>query len=143
MIDLLLKQDDKILDMEITSSFNSLRQTVYHMWGAEDIWLQRLLLAEQPVWKPSVFKGDMKEACAAWQEASKGLQQFVEKQFNDAAFSHVLQYYNLKKQSNKTTVSRALLQAFNHATYHRGQLVTMLRQAGVTKIPGTDIHLFK
>ncbi|MGZ3851281.1 MAG: DinB family protein [Flavisolibacter sp.] len=31
-----------------------------------------------------------------------------------------------------------LLHAFNHGTYHRGQLVNMLRQLGVDKIPGTD-----
>jgi len=143
LIDVMLKQSNEVLDMEITSSFNSIRQTAYHMWGAEDIWLQRLLLTEQPVWAPSVFDGDMQQACNNWMKTSKSLLQFVEKQFDDNAFSHVFQYYNLKKQSSKNTVGNALLQVFNHATYHRGQLVTMLRQAGITKIPGTDFMLFK
>jgi uncharacterized damage-inducible protein DinB len=31
---------------------------------------------------------------------------------------------------------------FNHATYHRGQLVTMLRQIGAEKIPATDFAAF-
>jgi uncharacterized damage-inducible protein DinB len=31
-----------------------------------------------------------------------------------------------------------LLHLFNHNTYHRGQLVTMLRQLGMDKIPATD-----
>jgi uncharacterized damage-inducible protein DinB len=31
-----------------------------------------------------------------------------------------------------------LLHVFNHGTYHRGQLVTMLRQLGIENIPATD-----
>jgi uncharacterized damage-inducible protein DinB len=31
-----------------------------------------------------------------------------------------------------------LLHLFNHGTYHRGQLVTMLRELGIEKIPPTD-----
>ncbi|HEY9177304.1 MAG TPA: DinB family protein [Flavipsychrobacter sp.] len=140
--DILLKADDEILDREITSSFPSIRTTVYHMWSAEDIWLQRLQLVEQPVWAQSVFNGNFDEAVRKWQEASNELLAFVERQYNDEAFRHVLQYYNLKKVSFKVPVYAVLTQVFNHATYHRGQLVTMMRQAGIKKIPGTDFHLF-
>jgi uncharacterized damage-inducible protein DinB len=31
-----------------------------------------------------------------------------------------------------------LLHVFNHGTYHRGQLINILRQAGVEKVPETD-----
>jgi uncharacterized damage-inducible protein DinB len=34
------------------------------------------------------------------------------------------------------------MHVFNHGTYHRGQLVTMLRQVGVTEIPQTDYIAF-
>jgi uncharacterized damage-inducible protein DinB len=142
LIDVLQKLDNEQLDAEIPSSFPSIRKTIYHLWSAEDIWLQRLLLAEQPVWAESVFEGNFDEAVGKWQDASAGLLAFVEKQYNDESFRHILQYYNLKKISFKVPVSTVLMQVFNHATYHRGQLVTMLRQAGVKKIPGTDFHIF-
>lgn len=142
MIETLLQLDERRLDMVIESSFSSIRKTVYHMWSAEDIWMQRLHLAEQPVWAESAFKGDFEEAVKKWGQVSKKIQTFVEKQFSDDSFTHVVQYYNLKRQHTKVPVYVCLLQAFNHATYHRGQLVTMLRQAGVTKIPGTDFHIF-
>lgn len=141
-IDVLLKLDEAALDTEITSSFPSIRKTVYHLWSAEDIWLQRLNLAEQPQWAESVFSGNFATALEKWQNASQALQAFVENQYDDEAFRHVLQYYNLKKVSFKIPVYIVLMQAFNHATYHRGQLTTMLRQAGVKKIPGTDLHTF-
>jgi uncharacterized damage-inducible protein DinB len=35
-------------------------------------------------------------------------------------------------------VYQILLHLANHNTYHRGQLVNMLRQLGVEKIPQTD-----
>lgn len=140
--DILVKADEGVLDKEIPSSFPSIRTTVYHMWSAEDIWLQRLQLAEQPVWAQSVFNGSFDEAVRKWQEVSKELLAFVEQQYNDEAFRHVLQYYNLKKVSFKVPVYIVLTQVFNHATYHRGQLVTMMRQAGIKKIPGTDFHIF-
>jgi uncharacterized damage-inducible protein DinB len=138
MIDITLAQDVAILDTEVVSSFPSLRQTVYHTWGAESIWLQRLQLAEHPVWEPTEFAGTFEEACAAWQQASNDLLQFVEKQYDDSALIHVFQYYDLKKNSYKTPVYQALHHVFNHGTYHRGQLITMLRQLGVTKLPSTD-----
>ena len=31
---------------------------------------------------------------------------------------------------------------FNHATYHRGQLINMLRQLGVEKVPQTDFSFW-
>lgn len=142
MAEVLLQLHEQQLDMEIESSFPTIRQTVYHMWSAEDIWLQRLQLVEQPIWADSVFKGTFADAVKKWGQVSKGLAGFIEKQFSDESFMHVVQYYNLKKQHFKVPVYVCLAQAFNHATYHRGQLVTMARQAGVKKIPGTDFHIF-
>ena len=34
-------------------------------------------------------------------------------------------------------------QVFNHVAYHRGQLVNMLRQLGLEKIPPTDFNNVK
>ncbi len=142
IMETMLRLDDAILDQEIASSFPSLRRTAYHMWSAEFIWLQRLQLVENPVWIETVFKGNVQEAFAEWEQVSKSLLQFVERQYNDHSLEHVLQYYNSKKEPFKNPVYSILQHVFNHATYHRGQLVTMLRQAGITKIPATDMIVF-
>lgn len=142
-ISVLEKLSDEQLDMEIKSSFSDIRKTVYHMWSAEDIWIQRLKLVEKPIWAEMAFEGSFSEALENWKECSLKLYEFIAEQRNDDAFTHVLEYYNLKKQSNKLQVNTALMQVLNHATYHRGQLVTMFRQAGVKKVPSTDYMLFK
>ncbi len=138
IMDALLKLGDGAVDKEIISSFPSVRSTVYHIWSAEFIWLQRLLLVEHPVWMASDFKGTFEEACTDWQRVSVALEQFIQKQYDDYALQHVLQYYDLKKTSHKTPVFQVLHHIFNHSTYHRGQLVTMLRQSDAKEIPGTD-----
>jgi uncharacterized damage-inducible protein DinB len=142
IIDALLKLDESSLDTEITSSFPSLRKTVYHTWSAEFIWLQRVQLVENPVWIESDFQGTFREACSEWLGVSAAMVQFTEKQYDDSAFTHVLQYYDRAKASHKMQVCQVLQHVFNHSTYHRGQLVTMLRQAGAKEIPGTDFVIF-
>lgn len=138
LIDVMLKLDEEDADKEIISSFPSLRSTVYHTWGAEYIWLQRLELTEQPVWIAKTFGGTFEAACAEWQRVSQVLVEFIERQFDDKALEHVFQYYNSEKKSFKDPVYEVLQHVFNHSTYHRGQLVTMLRQLGIEKLPQLD-----
>lgn len=142
IIETLLQLEKQKLDLEIESSFSSIHKTVYHVWSAEYVWLQRLQLAEHAVWMESTFNGSFEEACERWLNASSQLYDFVSKQYDDKAFAHVFQYYNLKKQSVKMPVRDVLMQVFNHSTYHRGQLVTMMRLCGMNKIPGTDFITF-
>ena len=138
----MLKLEDEKLDKEIISSFPSLRDTAYHIWGAEFLWLQRLQLTEQPVYMPYIFKGTFEEACTDWQQVLQVLIDFISGQYDDKGLEHVFQYYNSEKKSFKNSVCEALQHVFNHSTYHRGQLVTMLRQLGLEKIPETDFTAF-
>ena len=126
---------------EIESSFNSLLKTVLHMYDAESIWWQRMRLSEK-VRRPSDdFSGTMKDASLSllqqsrqWQEWSNAAQEHM--------FSHEFIYFNTKKEQFKQPVYEVIMQVCNHNTYHRGQLVTMLRQLGVEKIPQTDFIIY-
>ncbi len=142
MITLLHELSDAQIDADINSSFNSIRKTVYHSWSAEDIWLQRLKLVENPIWQQAQFQGNFEEALHEWEKCGADLLQFIENQYNDRALEHVVQYSSLDKQVHKTATYIILQHVFNHATYHRGQLVTMLRQVGITKIPSFDLIVY-
>ncbi|HVF96026.1 MAG TPA: DinB family protein [Flavisolibacter sp.] len=122
---------------EIKSSFASLHKTVLHMLDAESIWWQRLKLQER-IERPSVnFSGKFSDLHHQLLVQNKRWQEWIA-----SAAEHQLQhefiYRNLKKQRFKQTVYQMLLHMFNHSTYHRGQIVTLLRQLGVEKIPATD-----
>jgi uncharacterized damage-inducible protein DinB len=139
--DVLKKLTEEQLAIEIVSSFPTVRKTVYHMWDAESMWYQRLKLAEQPVKPTTGFEGSFADGCTLWVKQSQILQDWVN-QVQEVRLPHVVAYYDSQKQYAKSTVIDILMHVFNHATYHRGQLVTMLRQTGITKIPVTDYGEF-
>jgi len=58
--------------------------------------------------------------------------------FPEPSLQEELHYKNLKGDSYHEPYYQLLMHLFNHATYHRGQLVTMLRQIGIETIPQTD-----
>jgi len=122
---------------QLPSSFNSLYATLLHMWNAESIWWQRMKLHERIVAPTEFFKGSI-------QDLSNGLLQQNEQWIDwvnnatEAALDHVFQYQNSKREQFKQPTYQMLLHVFNHGTYHRGQLITMLHQLGIEKLPATD-----
>lgn len=122
---------------KLSSSFSNLFEMVLHLYDAENIWWQRMKLLEH-VAKPSdYFSGDMQELSITLLHQNKQWQDWIANA-NEHQLTHVFQYQNSKKQQFKQPVYQMLLHVFNHGTYHRGQLVNMLRQVGVEKIPATD-----
>jgi uncharacterized damage-inducible protein DinB len=125
---------------EVKSSFTSLQKTIIHMWDAESIWWQRMKLQENIVIPGLTFHATMHEAVNGLMNQSKDWMNWVQ-QANELQLEHVFAYQNSKKEQFKQPMWQMLLHMFNHATFHRGQLVTILRQVGEEKIPPTDyIH---
>ena len=132
---------DDALNKEINSSFPSIYKTVLHLWDVEDIWWQRLKLAEQQVWQSDTFNGSVIELTNNLLAQSKQWKEWVDVA-TEAALQHEFIYRNSKKDQFKQPVYEMLLHLFNHQTFHRGQLITMLRQTGEGTIPNTDLISF-
>jgi uncharacterized damage-inducible protein DinB len=125
------------LDTEIISSFSSIRKTVQHTWGAEDIWLQRLQRVASPVWNGLNTQISFSEVLTNWRATSESLIAFAES-LDEAAFSDTIHVVSLKGATSEDVIADVLQHVANHGSYHRGQLVTMLRQLGFSTIPQTD-----
>ena len=134
VINLLPEEKQK---QEVTSSFSSLYKTVLHMWSAESVWWQRMKLLERLYIPAESFSGDMKELSNQLISQNRQWNEWITNA-NEHQLQHVFQYYNFKKEQFKQPIYQMLLHVFNHGTYHRGQLVNMLRQLGVEKVPATD-----
>lgn len=50
--------------------------------------------------------------------------------------------FKVRSEEWKMEFVKTVLHHNNHATYHRGQLVTMLRQAGFTNFSNTDLATY-
>jgi uncharacterized damage-inducible protein DinB len=120
----------------IPSSFDSLYKTVFHVWGAESLWLGRLNLA------PITITGDpFNESMEKLSEALEAIDQLWVEWVNskdDDQLSEKLHYHNKAGLPFYQSYDLLLQHIFNHSTYHNGQLVTMLRTLGVKNLPSTD-----
>ena len=139
--DKLKELSEEQLNREIVSSFPSLYKTVLHLMDVESIWWQRLKLAEHVEWPGKNFNGSFDELSKMLLQLSRQWEEWV-RNANEANITHVFAYQNSKKEQFKQPVYEMLLHLFNHQTFHRGQVVNMLRQLGIEKILPTDFIVF-
>lgn len=133
----LSKLDESFLDKEIQSSFPSLRKTMYHIWDAETIWLNRLKRKGNsvlPIKHEGMTFSEFKEN---FLQTSTEFVDLVSS--NDSTyFSPHLTYQNSEGKEFTNSIQDIIHHVMNHSTYHRGQIVTMLRMAGFTDVSSTD-----
>lgn len=126
---------------EIPSSYNSLYKTVLHMLDAETVWWQRLKLQEKLQVPSQHFSGSMQELADELMQQSKRWEEWVNNA-SDLSLEHVFQYQTFKQEQFKQPTWQMIMHVINHSTYHRGQLINMLRQLGIEKLPSTDFIMW-
>jgi uncharacterized damage-inducible protein DinB len=125
------------LDRDFPTSFPTLRRTWYHLWDAEYIWLQRNQgLSFMPL--PSQSREGYSEPFSPQLLAcSVELARFVAAQ-NDAWFAQRCAYAGPKGLNYFHPHGAIVQHVLNHSSYHRGQVVSFLRQLGAQSVPSTD-----
>jgi uncharacterized damage-inducible protein DinB len=137
ILDVILSLPEEKQLAEVPSSFNSLYKTVLHMWDSQSVWWQRMKLQERIILPGENFNGNMKDVVNGLMQQSRQWEEWVSN-VSELLLDHVFQYQNVRKEQFKQPIYQMLLHVFNHDTYHRGQLINMLRQLGVGKLPQTD-----
>ena len=135
------KITDEQWEQPIVSSFESINATALHIARAETIWLDRLNNSSSPVWPPADFKGSKKETMEVWKTASQNFKSFVEN-FDESKMQTNLIYKRINGEAFEQPHYQIFSHVFNHSTYHRGQIVTLLRQVGFTDVSSTDMSGF-
>lgn len=129
----------ELIEKEIASSFNSILKTVLHMADAEYIWHLRLT-GRTPDVMPSKSPYASIDTLSL---TNRMLIDFIGAQ--DETFFHQSSSYRSLKGDPYTTNNAAILwHVFNHGTFHRGQIVTMLRNGGYNgSLEQTDLIAFE
>lgn len=138
----LLEMDEACWTREVNSSFGSLYKTLLHLWDAESIWWQRMRLHQQLIVPSTNFQPTMKDACNGLLQQSLQWDEFVRDVLDDAAINSKLVYKNSSGVQFFQPVYEVLMHVFNHASYHRGQLITLMRQQGADSVPQTDFIMY-
>ncbi len=125
---------------DLRSSYGSIRDTLVHVVWSEWIWFQRWK-GESPttVFSPADFPtaGSLRErfrTLAAERDAFLA-------DLRAEALLEVVEYRNVKGEVWRYPLWQQLHHVVNHSTYHRGQVVTMLRQLGAEP-PATDLLVY-
>lgn len=133
LINSLTQQDENLLNEVLVGSFPSIRATISHLWLAETGWLSRLNGNGWETAAVTNFTGTTTELFKKWQITSEKFRKFIEKADleKEVQFEHKGEFFSIPAREIIRTV-------FNHGCYHRGQVVMMMRQLGIAKIPQTD-----
>ncbi|KIC89295.1 DinB family protein [Flavihumibacter sp. ZG627] len=130
------EQDSALWTREIPVSFPSLHKTLTHIWDADRAWWNRL--KKEPDTGPfPAFEGDIAEALGQLLVQNEQLIKWIADQ-EESQLNATLKYVNWKGIPFEQPIAHVLLHIFSHGSYHRGQLVNMLRALGVENIPQTD-----
>jgi uncharacterized damage-inducible protein DinB len=132
--------DPEDLHREAGSSFGSVVGTLAHILGAEQVWLSRFVgdpLDHVPGVETypdlAALEGGFEDF---WPQAEYFLASLTE-----AMLEGDLHYTNTRGEAHTLKLWQALMHLSHHSAYHRGQVVTLLRQMGYAP-PATDLMLF-
>ena len=144
-MDWLCQIDDEQWERANVSSFSSVKKTAVHLASAEKIWIDFWTAVKNPVYLSSEFAGTRDELIDIWSAASKGLDSFIQRHPEEDYMRSVIFVYPNGK-TGQMPYYQTFAHIINHSTYHRGQLVTLMRQAGYNQFSSIDLatyHILK
>lgn len=124
-----------------TSSFNSIRETAVHIVSAEKIWIDFWRNSPDAVYLSAEFNGSKNELLETWKQVSEGMKKFVD-EFPEERFSDAVTFKYPGGGEGQMAYWQSFAHSVNHSTYHRGQLVTLLRQSGFTGLSSIDLATY-
>jgi len=128
------------LDRDFGGSFKSMFGTLNHIYLAELVWFKRMQGARDARISNLVSPASPAALGDTW----PGLHgQWIEwaAALPGEAWPRPAAFRNNAGLEESLPLWQIVLHVTNHGSYHRGQLATMLRQAGMTP-PGTDLVTF-
>jgi uncharacterized damage-inducible protein DinB len=125
-------------DKALGSSFTSIRETLTHTYAAEWAWYQRWH-GESPTALITADRfADLAALREAWLEHERKMRAFVAG-LTDAGVGRVLEFRLFNGTAGASPLWQMVQHVVNHASYHRGQVTTMLRQLGAQPAKSMDM----
>ena len=126
------------LNRDLGSSFKSIRDTIVHTYAAEWAWHSRWQGHSPTALLPADQFPDVAAVRRAWSQHEAEMRAFLDAVGEDGV-SRVFEYTLLSGQAGASPLWQMLQHVVNHASYHRGQVTTMLRQLGATPAKPMDM----
>ena len=128
------------LTRDLANSFPSVRDTLVHLYGAEWIWCARWEGESPEVLPAASAFPDLVTIRHAWDEQERRVRAVLDR-LGPEGVLRPIEYQRLGVRQAQP-FWQMLQHLVNHGSYHRGQVVTMLRQLGVVPPENMDLISF-
>ena len=129
--------DEQIWNAGLKSSFKTIKLTLLHIWDAQQVWNLRLNGKSISDWPGKSFTGTNTDIILQFIEQSSDMIRLADS-YSEEKLNSMCEFNDMKGNPYKMKVCDILLHCMNHSTFHRGQIVTMLRELVIDNLPGTD-----
>jgi uncharacterized damage-inducible protein DinB len=119
------------------NSFASIRDTLNHIYHADWIWYERWD-GRSPTSFPSGDIPRVEDLRVRWTDLESKVRALLE-QAGETGLNRVVEYRLMSGKEGASPLWQMVAHVVNHATYHRGQVTTMLRQLGAAPAQSTDM----
>jgi uncharacterized damage-inducible protein DinB len=132
-------KSDELLNTEVASSYTSIMKTLNHIWETEEYWYS--VIAETvPFDKKESIDLNKNVVFEGLLNTSEKLSTLIAS-LSEEQLDKTIKIENPWFQC-ELPLSEYLLQVINHDTYHRGQIVTIGRNIGITDASNTDYNFY-
>jgi uncharacterized damage-inducible protein DinB len=128
------------LNRDLGNSYGGVFGTLAHIFQADAIWFDRLMGQSTGSLAAYAPGASLAELSAKWRAMHDRYLSWAEG-LAPVDWDRIVPHKNLKGEASRQAVWRIVLHVVNHASYHRGQITTMLRQLGREPV-ATDLMLF-
>ncbi len=125
---------------DLKASHGSIQGTLRHLVASETLWLSRLTAPPPVAPVHAADAASVAELKSLWENTGFGIARWLGT-LTDRRLHEPCTMTASDGTAHTHTADQVLLHLVDHSTYHRGQIVTLLRQLGVTP-PSTGMIRF-
>ncbi|MGE0451347.1 MAG: DinB family protein [Vicinamibacterales bacterium] len=126
---------------DLGNSFKSVRDTLVHIYGAEVVWCARWQGHSPAALMPADAFVDVDALRRPWRDLEASMRGVLER-FAAIGPETAVEYRDLKGVAWKQPFRQMFQHVVNHASYHRGQVTTLIRQLGAPPPSSMDLIAF-
>jgi len=126
---------------DVGNSFRSIRDTLAHLYAAEWAWCSRWNGQSPTALVPADTFPDVSTLRSRWSELEADVRAVLER-MGAQGLDAVIEYKMINGDARASVFWQMVQHVVNHASYHRGQVTTMMRQLGAQPPQSMDLITF-